>query len=304
MADKETVTDGGEQEDRDFSAGFDDTPPAAPAADKQPEGKTGEDDTGVEPKAPASEPAPQAPTPPEYVQITKEQFETLQGAAAETATLKQRLDKAFGQMGGIQRIIQELQQATPKGDAIELPADVVSELETEFPELAGGVKAALTKAMKGLRGTGPGKAADVDMDAIKAVITDSLKTSAVERELEALEDAHPDWRKIVGADRKDEDPIDETLPYRVWLKSQPDDYQAKINNSRNALVISRSIDLFQKHQAAQAKPASQPTPKQPDPKAEARKNRVEASLQPRGDGGQPGPAKTPVDDFEAGFNDG
>lgn len=261
------------------------TPPAPPASGAQPEGEKPTDDT----PAPA-EPPPAAPPAPEYVQITKEQFASFEAAAAKTADVEKQLTKAFGTLGNVQQIIKDLQTATPKGMDVDLPADVLSEMEGEFPEIATLMRPALEKALKGIKGTGGAKAEGLDQDAVNKLVSEASRGHA----LEALEDAHPDWQGIVAPIKDGK--LDPESPFRKWLATQPDEYQEKINSTNNPLLVLRAIDKFQ------AAPKAEP-PK-PAPQTQARRDRVAAAVQPKGDGGQPPPAKSDTDEFEAGFNTG
>lgn len=293
MADKQATAE--EQANLDFTAGFGDEVPAvkADAVVEKPEDKI-ELEKKVETPAPKVEAKTDAPPPaPEYAQITKEELATLKSAAEKATELGKKYDKLLGTTGSLQQIIKELQAATPKGEAVELPKLTLAKVRADFPELADLLEGDLAETLKGLRGKGD--KAEVDPKAM----SEGISQAVTELQVEALADAHPDWRKIVGAPDKDGDPIDETAPYRVWLAKQPADYVAKVNSTKNAAVISRSIDLFLKHQAAQA---GQPI--KPKPEVVVRKDRIQDSLQPRGDGGPAGAAKPTVDSFEQGYADG
>lgn len=279
------------QDDLDFNSGFESgtTPPATAATADTPAATV---EPKVEPKAPVVVPKVEPkPAQPEYVQLTKEQYAKLDGAAAKTATYEAQFSKVFGTMGEMQHTVKKLQTATPAGQPIALPADVVAEMEADFPELAGHVRTALEKALKGIRGTAQPPV--IDKDEMQRLV----RAEAVKNETEALEDAHPTWREIVG-------PVDSegksnpTHPFRVWLATQPADYQFKVNSTNSAVIISRAIDRFKASQAAP------PKPQVPTPKVVARQDRIRGAVQPRGDGNPPPPTKTDDDAFAEGFRTG
>ncbi len=283
----------------EFTSGFStELPsPAQPANGEgaKPEGATPPED----PKADAAPAAPipaETPAPaPEYVQITKQDFETLQASAAKTPELEKRIESLFGKTGNIQQIINRLQEATPKGDAIELPEDVVSEMEAEYPDIAALLRKSLEKTIKGMRGTGSAEpGASVDQEAVKGLVQDL----ANKREMEALEDAHPDWRVLVGT-VDGEGKHDENQPFRKWLAEQPAEYQTKINSTFSSSVITRAIEKFKASQA----PAPAAVP-QPSPKDQSRRDTIRDALPAKSAGEQPTPSKTPDDDFKAGFKSG
>jgi hypothetical protein len=293
MVDKQASAE--EQENLDLLAGFNDEAPAqkADVVVEKPEEKVEPEKKDATPAATAGAKT-ETPPVPEYAQITKDELASLKSAAEKATALEKKYDTLLGTTGSLKQIIKELQANTPKGEAVELPKLTLAKVRADFPDLADLLEGDLAEQLKGLRGKGD--KAEIDPKAMSAGISEAV----TKLQVEALEDAHADWRKIVGAPEKDGDAIDETIPYRVWLATQPADYVAKINSTQNAAVISRSIELFLKHQAAQA---GQPKPK-PTPKVEVRKSRIEDSLQPRGDGGPAGAAKPTENAFEKGFEEG
>lgn len=229
---------------------------------------------------------------PKYVQVTQAQWDALQAAAARTEGIDKRIrDTILGTVGDLeQKIIKKLQATTPAGSLVELPADIVSELEKDFPELAPLIKKTLEKAAKGLRGTGD-QAETPDPKRWQTMVQEA----SLLYQKEALEDVYPQWREIVGpvTDGK-HDPNNE---YRKWLATQPAEYQHKVNNTNSAQVISRSIDQYMKAKETPKVPANTTTPA----KTVARHNVIKGAVQPKGDGGQPAPTKTAEDEFEDGF---
>lgn len=276
-----------EQQD-DFAAGFEGTKPAV----RTPAESSGEPATVTDSGPPAAEkpsdvqtPEPETPAAaPNYIQITKEQFDGLQSAASKTTSLEEQLTKAVASVDGVQQIVTKLQSETPKGLAVDLPADLLADMEKDFPELAGHVRKALERALKeGLKGTA---SPEKDWDKL-------IEVAVNKREIEKLDDAHPTWREIVGAQN------DPSNAYRQWLTKRDAAYQAKINSSNSAWVIRRSIDRFHKETA---KPATAEA--KPSAKVIERKEIIKAALQPKGDGRAPPPSKSSDDEFNEGFRTG
>lgn len=302
MADDNTDLVDDAQADKDFAAGFDNptaqTPPAPEQKDEksEPEKEAAAPAGNDEPKDPPDPVDPPPPPAPEYVQITKEQFAKLESAATEVGTLKSQLDKAFGSIGGVQQLVKELQAKTPEGATVEIPADAFEGMEEEFPDIAKHMRGVLEKTLKGVRGTGDAKTV-VDPEAVSRLVADGIK----QREMEALEDAYPDWRSIVGA-VDSADKADPNNEFRKWLGTQPADYQKKINSTHSAVVLSRAIDKFK--DATKTPPPPPPPPKTPAPRQEARRSRIVDAVQPKGDGHVPPPTKTDDDAFQEGFRSG
>ena len=295
--------------DANFDAGFD-TSAASIVEDKprpEPVKPVAEAPVKTEPvKKPAAKPAvvtdAKIVVPPKYVQITQEQFDALQAAAAKTATFDQRIkDTVGGHVGELeQRIIRKLQAATQAGAPVELPADVVAELDKEFPEIAKGVRQAIERALKGIRGTAPNAAAAdkaADPDAIFRSIEEKLEARRNSIELEDLVDDHPKWRDIVGIVDA-EGRYDPNNKFRQWLSTQSPEYQKTINETQRPSKILRAINRFQ----ASQKPAPKQQ-QQPAPKVVVSNQRFRGAIQPKGDGGAVTRTKPTEDDFDQGFRE-
>lgn len=277
------------QEQADFGSGFSGV-----------EGKTVEKPAKLDKPAAPDKPSPAA-TPrveekpaPEYIQITRSDWAEVRAAAAKTASYDQQLSKAFGTIGNLQKLVNGFQTqaappAPPAQRKVEISRAAFAEMEKDFPELAQQTRAALEAALSGL----PGNAA-ADVDATK--IESMLASYTSRREIEALEDAYPTWRQIVGAvnvtSGEQPDPNNE---FRKWLGTKDAAYQNRINGSESAAVIGRAIRTFQNEtKAAPAKVNG-------TPRDTARADRIRSAVQPRGDAGGAQAGNTENDEFEAGF---
>lgn len=260
-----------------------------PAASPDPAPRP-EKPAAVKPQAPAAE-----PKAPEYVQLTREQFSTFEAASRKTLSMEQQLQKAFGTLGSLQKTFNELKTGTPRGAPIEIPKDAFTELETDFPELAKHMRAGLEKTLRGATGTGPANA-EIDPEKLRELVAEHAAKLRTDAEIEALEDAYPEWRGIVGAvDTSAGQQPDPNNPFRKWLAGKDEAYRARINGTTSASVLTRAIQLFE----AETKAEPTPKPKQ----AQQRQAQLRAAVQPRGDGGQAAATASDDDDFEAGFRD-
>lgn len=238
-------------------------------------------------REPHKETPRETPSEPEYAQLTKDELASLKAAAAEVSSLRKQALSAFGSIGNLQTAVNALKSQTPRGGKIEISKEAFAEMERDFPELANSTRAALEKALSGVTGTGSTEADDTKL-------TRMLAEHSSAREVEALEDAHPDWRDIVGAvDVTKEQPNPDNL-FRKWLAGKDATYQARVNGTESAAVITRAINLFQRETKAPAKPAST--------SADARREQIRGAVQPKGDGAPPTSRKTDEDEFQAGFN--
>jgi hypothetical protein len=232
----------------------------------------------------------EAESPPEVVSITKKEWDEIRG---RTSSYDHQLSKAFGTIGQLQRVVNGLQmqqtQAQPAAARkVEISREAFKEMERDFPELAAQTRAALEAALSGLPANG-----GAEIEAAK--LESMMATYTARREVEALEDAYPEWRTIVGAVDVSREQPDANNPFRKWLGTKDTAYQARINGSESAAVIGRAIRLFQRETAAApGKPAA-------TPRDTARGDRIRAAIQPRGDNAGAAPANTSEDAFAAGF---
>lgn len=246
---------------------------------------------GTAPVLPAPEPKPaEVVVPkPKYARITLEELADLR---AKNAAHEGQFSKAFGTIGNLQKTMNELrEQAKAKAPerSIVIPPDAFADMERDFPELAAHFRAGLEATFKRQDSPAPTKDAP-DEAAFKRLVDQS----AVEREIEALEDAYPDWKVIVGAVDADKEQPNPDNAFRKWLGTKDVTYQAKINGTLSAAILSRAIEAFKN----EAKPAPV---KAPDPKVDARRQQLNAAMQPKGDGGHAPLANDSEANFAAGF---
>jgi len=240
MADEAVVKD-----DLQFEMGFDDSIPTPPAP---------VEDTG-----------------PKYVQVTEDDYKKFQSNADSISEMRtayqKQFDTAFGKLGGVERTLTQL---TATGPAVDLTDDVVSDLAEDFPELAALQLKSFQKFAQTIR-TNPAPANPVDID-------EKVHARVIALETEALEDAHPQWRDLVGTP-------DSKTDYRQWLNKQPVEYQQKLNSTNSASVIARSIDKF-----------TSSVTKKPS----VRQTLIRDAITPKGDGRR-SETSDADDDFNAGF---
>ena len=294
MADTEDVVV--VEDDLEFEKGYGEptvTPPAKTTPETPPEETLEEDPPEEAPPevAPPADPAPEV----KYHQLTEDQWAEMQALSTQVTSIRadhaKRLDTAFGKVGGLERTLQQLQQATPAGFTVDITDDIVAEISEEFPELGKRTLAAFKQFASKLKGTGPATVAPVDTAEVETRLQAEVKSLFVASQIEALDDAHPTWREVTGAP-------DSKTPYREWLTKQPAEYQQKLASTNSATVISNSIDRFTKDAAA-AKAAEEAKPKEPP--VSTRKQQLAAAAVTKGAGGR-APAATDDDDFEAGYN--
>ena len=214
------------------------TPEPKPAEEVKPEVK------------PEPEPAPAV----EYAQITKAEYADLMAKANQ-------VDKAFGKIGGIERVLQQLQ--TP-GQAVEVNEEDFAALSAEFPELAKTLIESQKKAFARIKG-----AATVDPAVVEKIVSERVEKTRKEMIDSTLDQiVGGDW----AADRHSEE-------FKQWEAAQPAEIQnlAASDDLRDA---ARMMRMWKAH-----KDAPKPAPV-PPPKPSSRRQQLEAAAAtPKGTGG-------------------
>lgn len=261
-------------DDADFAAGLGGAPTETP----EPKPEPGE--VKAEPADAASEPTPA----PKFVQITEDQFNDLVTKANKIDTLQQlpqRLDQAFGKIGGVERILNDL-KAQPQGQPLQLSAEDFAELKSEYPELAE----LQMKGMERLVSRFRVPAVDAQMiDKIVGEKTTGARTEVIDATLDTVIDG--DWRAEVR-----------TPEYKQWFDEQPDDVKS-LGESMHLRDAARLMRMYKVHRdAPKTKTSEAPkTPQAPHPTKRA----IAAAVQPKGSGTAP-VRPTADDDFQAGLH--
>lgn len=278
--------------DADFSAGFSDDAPK-PTATPAPgaEDKTGEEVApgGVEGEqaAPAAEPV--------YAKITQADYDKLLAQVGEVPAIKaenKRLfDTAFGKMGGMQQLIEQLKSSTAAGSAVTVSEEDFAELAAEYPELAKLQVKSLNAALAKMKATGTGEAAAAAVSPpppqIDAAKIEQTVEQRIEQKLELKRFArkHPDWSEVVNG-----------AEFKAWIAAQPADVQKGYQESWDSDVTIPILDSFK----AARKPAKADVS---DTSAvSTRQQRLSSAVTPRGSGGHGQQQASEDDEFLAGFN--
>lgn len=227
----------------------------------------------------AAEESDQQDDRPWYARVTEAQFSEIVSKANSVDTLKdeytRKLDQAFGKIGSIQQLLAQKQAETPSGQSVEIDDEDLAEL-AEFPEIAAGLKNALSRVAGKMRGTGQA----FDIDSAIAQRFESLKeetTVAVETKL--LTRAHRDWKETIQAPE-----------FQHWLSAKPQEFQVQLLSSVDSEFIGDALSEFKSARAAA-----------PAKKTTARADRFAAAVNPRSSGGAPA-GRSEDDEFDAGFN--
>ncbi len=253
-----------------IGAGLNGTPPALPA-------KVVEEpvDDPAKPQAAVVAETVVVPPKPQYVRLTKQEWDNTKAAAGKVAVLESQVAKLTASMPNAEQIIQQVQALTPAGAELDpqVLIDAFADQERDFPELAEQNRKAIGHVLKHVRGTGTAQspAQPVDMDA-------AVEKVLLVREGKALEKAYPDWSDIIGRPGSDGTPAP-TTEFRKWLAKQPADYQEEIGNTHSPAELRSAIDKF--------KSAAKTNTPAPSDKGAARRAVIEDAITPRAEGNPP-----------------
>lgn len=260
--DEVVVAPTAEQEAAEFNGGFDTTTaPVVPAADE-----------------------------PKMAQIPEDEYRKLLDSVAKIEGIEGALEKqfgtAFGKIGGIERVLDQLKSSAPAGGKIELSKEVVAELAAEFPEMAELQYKTLQKLVDVLNTRPPAPEAPAAAQPSPVVVDEAAIEKRVRRTIaeETLDAFDEKWRETIGLpDSKGAIPDTE---FRKWLKTQPKEYATKVESTYSAAVLT---DALTKFNAAKAK-------------AQGRREVLDAAVDVTGSGGQaPDARSTDDDEFNSGF---
>ncbi len=269
--------------DAAFGVGFTGTPPtevakvveeAKPEAESKP--------------APVAAPAP-APKPekPEYIRVTRQEWDNHKAMFGKVATLEGQIAKVTGSIPKtdalVQQIIEKVRAETPAGLAVEFSKELFAELAEDYPVLAEQLERALNQGK--VKGTGaPEKAAaaaePVDLEkAVETVLTKRADKEAADKresEAKALIEAFPEWGKIVGRpiDMGTKEPVE--TDWRKWATTN----DPKALSTDSHAEVMASIQKFNDSKTAPS------TPSRPD-RADTRRAAIADAVTPRFDGSPP-----------------
>jgi len=255
---EEVVAPTAEQDAAAFDGGFDDVvAPVVPAADE-----------------------------PKMAQIPEDEYRKLLDGVARIEEIEGALEKqfgtAFGKIGGIERVLDQLKSSAPAGGKIVLTDDVIKELSDEYPEMAKVQLKTLQNVVDLLNSRPPAldSAAQPSPVVDEAAIEKRVRRAIAEETLDTFDEK---WRETIGL--PDDKNVIPNTPFRQWLKTQPKEYATRVESTYSAAVLT---DALSKFKAAQTK-------------AQGRREVLDAAVEVTGSGGQAPDARSTDDDE---FNDG
>lgn len=247
-----------------------------------------------------------APVEPVLAKITEAQFQDILAKSKTVDEVRSGMEKlrgdAFGKIGGLERVLKQLQESTPVGQAIEVTDKDLEEIREEYPDLTVKLAKVFTRVLGRFKGTGapaPGQTDEAFAERVNSLADARVAHVLQEREerakaeaAEALTSMHKDWREVIG-------PKDSDTNFRKWLKTQGQEYEEEVLDSWNPRVLSTAIRKFKTHEETQTKKPAPPANGQ-----DARSRRLAEAIPARGGAAPPaGPQpKTLEDEFLAGLN--
>jgi hypothetical protein len=278
-----------------FAQGFAENQPTGtpPPATPEPTPEVSAQDSADEDTAKEDTPEPK------WAQITEEELAQLRQQATDfKATIEKLQGSVYGKIGGLERVLKQIQESTPSGHALELSEEDFSELKEEYPDLTKLTLVGMNRALKKLKGTAPA----LDEAKVEELLGKSKEQAKQELREEwsmvSMDDLDEEYRET--AKLKDYQGWRETvkLPaFTQWLSQQPTDYQSKIATSWKPREILGAIKQFHQSLEEKAKPGT------PDP-GEARRQRLRQGAPAKGEGAAAGSAEPSTrESFNAGFKE-
>ncbi len=224
---------------------------------------------------------------PKMTQIPEDEYRRLLDGVAKIeeieGALGRQFDTAFGKIGGIERVLDQLKSAAPAGGKIELTEEVVADLAAEFPEMAQLQFKTLQKLVDVINTSTPAPTSAAQPSPVvdEAAIEKRVRRAIAE---ETLNEFDEKWKETIGMP-DDKGVIPET-PFRQWLSKQPKEYQTRVKSTYSAPVLTDALSKFKTAQKT----------------AQGRRDVLDAAVEVTGSGGQaPTAGATGDDEFNDGF---
>lgn len=220
--------------------------PAPVAAESHPQATA--TPAGDEPDELQQPDAAEAQTPDPVAQPSLE--EVVAGLKAQVQAIAPDGDpdvvrKLYGEIGNIKRMLQQQQpapvpaaapapKAAPVDDELTAALKEAEQAAQDFPELTGPLAKALQLVAKR-----SGQAAQaMSAEEISALTQQAAQQAQQRASIDALAEEHPDFETV------------RTTPeFKAWFSSKPKEYQDKLQDTWNPLVVSRGLSEFKATQA-------------------------------------------------------
>lgn len=215
--------------------------------------------------------------------LKRSELHRLFGNAADVDSLKKQLDKAHGNIGELNRKLQQIQQPAPVASPSPAMAPELSpelrQIEQDYPEVAQLVRALVPQhAVQAAPSPQPEQAQSAPMEAPVQVA--GSKDSA-EFEVALLDRMHKGWRDKVGSQ-----------DFNVWIAAQGEKVKSQLDAAATADEVVAVIGHFDQWAAARTAAAE---------KSAKGQHRLKQATTPGGNSPKPQAAPTEQEAMEAAF---
>ena len=157
---------------------------------------------------------------------------------AKVATIQSGSDsdsvrKLHGQIGNINRTLKQLQKEAPADDELAAAITAAEALATEFTDMAP-----IVTALKAVVKRTAAQVAEPPANDEPASTLDARQLAAIE----ALDEEHPDRLNVIKSQE-----------FKDWLAAKPTEFQEKVMNSWNPVVVAKGLTEFKDAQKARQK---------------------------------------------------
>lgn len=233
-------------------------------------------------KAETPEATPQDDDPVLLDGLKRSELHRLLSSAAEVPNLKKQLDKAHGNIGELNRKIQQAQSATAATPASTVEPELSPkqrQFEEDYPDVAEYIRAIGIQPQQQPQSTQPVQVQQPDptggAHAAQAV------ADPVALELAVMDRMHKGWREKVQSQEFD-----------LWLTTQGEQARASFDAAQSADDLAAVIGQYDQWAAARTAAAD---------KAAKGQQRLKAAVTPNGNAPRPQAAPTEQEAFEAAF---
>lgn len=286
-----------QQAEADFNQGFSKAPEQS-APDANAEVKTGDatakDAETVTGDSAAKEVKAEVPAekPALIAGMTEADWNAAVAKAAGPLAEKLQADirKNFGQIGEMNRVLQEVKQglSAGRGPGRKITADLLKRVNEELPGLGDALAQDLSAILGGAEEAQAN--AEAKGQSFNAEDFYAKKVLPALQEAEARQNERAELR-IVKSIHRDFDTVVKSPEFGAWVKTLPADRQKEVLESKDGFVAADAVTEF-KSSAEKAKKDQQ-----------KKSNRLEAAVTPRGvpNAGAPSTDEDPEAEFNSGF---
>lgn len=200
------------------------------------------------------------------------ELKALKAKVAESGALPDEMRKLYGEIGNINRTLQQQTKAAPAAapvdDEFTAALKEAEAVAGDFPELMSPILKALKAARQPTQ--------QQPVENIDERVSQAVSSIRQKEAIETLQEEHPDYITVR-----------DTAEYKTWLASKTPEFQERFTTTWNPAVVSRGLTEFKESLKTR----------------ERKQTRLAAAIAPQGVQQRAGPSTLPDDEgFNVGYN--